>query len=317
MSKKANQENKRKYRLFFTGMTMGLADLIPGVSGGTIAFLFGIYDELLYTIKLLTSKFPKLILKGQFKKAIKLVPFTFIIPLGLGIFVSIFGLVQIITYLLSYYPTYIWAFFFGLVIGSVYVISKRIDMWNYKRILLFIIGFLSIYMLIGLPNFGGSNSLIAVFSTGIVAITAMILPGISGSLIMVLLGQYEIVINAVASRDVLTLSVFAAGAILGLAMFVRILSWLLKNYHMAVIASLIGIMAGSLRRVWPWQLEDSLGNSSNYMPSLEINLLLPMLLMVTGFVVVIYLEKIGIAKEHIDIDTKEFNKEFAELENKK
>ena len=154
----------------------------------------------------------------------------------------------------------------------------------------------------------------AVFATGVIAITAMILPGISGSLIMVLLGQYEIVINAVASRDFVTLVFFASGAIVGLALFVRLLTWLLKHYHFAVIAFLIGVMAGSLRRIWPWQDIDTVGNSVNILPTMELSLLGPVVLAILGFVIVYLLERMGIAREHDDIETKEFKKEMQEIE---
>ncbi len=124
--KQDESEQTRKTRLFFTGLSMGLADLVPGVSGGTVAFLLGIYDELLYSIKLLTGEIPKLVLTGQLRQAIKLVPFRFLLPLGGGLLSAIFGLVHIVSYLLDTFPVFVWAFFFGLVFGSAYVISKRI-----------------------------------------------------------------------------------------------------------------------------------------------------------------------------------------------
>lgn len=131
---------------------------------------------------------------------------------------------------------------------------------------------------------------------------------------MVLLGQYETIINAVASRDVVTLVFFAAGAITGLALFVRLLTWLLKHYHLAVIATLVGVMLGSLRRIWPWQATDAANNTSNVLPQIEWLLLPAMTLMVAGFAIVFVLERLGLAKEHDDIDTKEFKKEFNEIE---
>lgn len=306
--------DKRKLRLFFTGLSMGLADLIPGVSGGTIAFLFGIYDELLYTVKLVTGQVPRLVLAGKFKQAISLIPFAFLLPLGAGIASAIFGLVQIVSYLLETQPVLVWALFFGLVLGSAYIISRRVTTWTIRRGLLLAIGFAVTFIIVGLPSVGGSTSPLAIFGTGAIAITAMILPGISGSLIMVLLGQYEIIIEAVAERDLFTLVVFAAGAIIGLALFVRLLTWLLKHYHMAVIAFLIGVMAGSLRRIWPWQTMDANEVTSNVMPSIDLSLLWAMGLMVVGFAIVFVLERVGIAKEHDDIDTREFKKELKDIE---
>jgi putative membrane protein len=293
---------------------MGLADLVPGVSGGTIAFLFGIYDELLYSIKLITGSVPKLILKRKFKEAVLVIPFGFLLPLGLGIFAAIFGLVKLVSYLLDTQAILVWALFFGLVLGSSFVVSRRVTSWTPQRLFLLLAGFLLTFIIVGLPSIGGSSDPIAIFSTGAIAITAMILPGISGSLIMVLLGQYEIIINAVADRDVITLAFFAAGALTGLALFVRVLTWLLKHYHFAVIATLVGVMLGSLRRIWPWQITDNANNATNILPQLELILVPAIALIITGFSVVLMLERIGLAKEHDDIDTKAFKKEFAEIE---
>lgn len=289
---------------------MGLADLIPGVSGGTIAFLFGIYDELLYSIKLVTGQVPKLLLSGKFKQAFGLIPFSFLLPLVFGIGLSIFGLVYVVDYLLETQPVLVWALFFGLVLGSSYVVSRRVDVWNMNRALLLLAGFVLTFIIVGLPSIGGSDSPLAIFTTGAIAITAMILPGISGSLIMVMLGQYEIIIDAVASRDIITLGIFAAGALIGIALFVRLLTWLLKHYHLAVIAFLIGVMLGSLRRIWPWQTEDAV----NTWPSLDTGLLIALILMVIGFVIVFMLERVGLTKEHDDIHTPEFKKDFKEIE---
>lgn len=307
-------KTRRSLRLGFTGLSMGLADLVPGVSGGTIALLYGIYDELIYTIHLLTGAVPKLILKGQFKKAFKLIPFGFLIPLGLGILVAIFGFVQLIDWLLETQPVMVWSLFFGLVLGSAYIITRRITSWSVKRILLLLAGFTLTFIVVGLPAIGGSDAPLAVFGTGAIAITAMILPGISGSLIMVLLGQYEIIIHAVASRDFLTLGIFALGALIGLALFVRILTWLLKHYHFAVLAVLVGVMLGSLRRVWPWQTTDATGYTTNIAPTFDWTFIAAIALSIIGFVVALSLARLGIAKEHDDIDTKSFKKELKEIE---
>jgi putative membrane protein len=317
MNRQSNQKSsadKRKLRLFFTGFTMGLADLIPGVSGGTIAFLFGIYDELLYSVKLVTGQVPKLLLAGKFKQAILLIPFPFLVPVALGIVSAIFGLVQVVSYLLETQPVLVWALFFGLVLGSAYIISHRITQWTVQRVLLLVLGFGLTFIIVGLPSISGSTAPLAVFATGAIAITAMILPGISGSLIMVLLGQYEIIITAVAERNFSILVIFAAGAIIGLALFVRLLTWLLKHYHLAVIAFLIGVMAGSLRRIWPWQVVDSNDKATNILPDFNLSLFWAIALIITGFTIVFILERIGVAKEHDDINTKEFKRELKDIE---
>jgi putative membrane protein len=301
--------------LFFTGLTMGIADLVPGVSGGTIAFVFGIYDELLYSIKLVTGRIPKLILTGNFKQAFLLIPFYFLIPLFFGLASAIFGFVQVVSFLLETQPIMLWSFFFGLVLGSCFIISRRITKWTIKRFLLLVLGFIITYIIVGLPSIGGSEAPIVLFATGAIAITAMILPGISGSLIMVSLGQYEIIINAVAERDFLVLIIFAAGAIAGLALFVRLLTWLMKNYHSAVIAFLIGVMFGSLRRVWPWQDININGVTNNVLPSISLSVLWPIILAVIGFIIVFILERIGVAKEYDYIDTNDFQNEFNNIKD--
>lgn len=310
-SQKSPSKTRRSLRLGLTGLTMGLADLVPGVSGGTIALLFGIYDELLYTIRLVTGEVPKLILAGKFKQALKLIPFGFLIPLGIGMGLAIFGLVQIVDFLLATQPTLVWALFFGLVAGSAYLISRRVTAWTLKRVALLVGAFILTFLVVGMPALSGSDSPLAVFGTGAIAITAMILPGISGSLIMVLLGQYEIIIHAVAERDFLTLGFFALGAIIGLALFVRLLTWLLKHYHMAVLAVLVGVMAGSLRRIWPWQTEDA----TNMLPAIDWGFVGALAVMVIGFSVALVLARIGLAREHDDIETRSFRREFKEIES--
>ena len=320
MSRPTLKSNDKKIharvRLFFTGFTMGLVDLIPGVSGGTIAFLFGIYDELLYSIKVMSGQVPRLLLQGKFRAAYQAIPFSFLLPLVLGIALAIFSLVQIVTFFLENYPVQVWAVFFGLVVGSVLVVSKRVALWNVNRWLLLFAGFLLTYLVLGLPVMNTEATPLVLFATGAIAILAMILPGISGSLIMVILGQYEAVIGAVAERNIMKMFFFASGAILGLALFARLLSWLLRNYHSAVIAFLIGVMIGSLRRIWPWQTEQADGTVMNMLPAFDASLLSALILAVGGFVIVWRLEKIGIAREHNeDIETKEYAREVRAQHN--
>ncbi len=305
MARKKSSE-KRTGRLLFTGLSMGFADLIPGVSSGTIAFLYGIYDELLYTIRTLTGAFPKLLFKGQFRKAFALIPFRFLVPLGLGMVLAIFGLVQVVSYLLDTQALYIWAVFFGLVLGSALVISKRMRGWTINRGLLLLAGFGLTFCIVGLPVLESASSPLVTLGTGAIASMAMILPGISGSLMMVLLGQYEHIITAISDLDVLTLIIFAAGIVIGLALFARLLGWLLHHHHSAVIATLIGVMLGSLRAVWPWQTDAS----TNAAPTFDGTFIVVISLMVAGFILVMLLERFGIAKEHNDIESKEFQREL-------
>ena len=294
---------QRTPRLFFTGFSMGFADLIPGVSSGTIAFLYGIYQELLYTIKVMTSTVPLLILKGQFKKAFQLIPFSFLIPLGLGMVLAIFGMVNLVSYLLATQALFVWALFFGLVLGSAFVIRKRMNGWTLRRALLLGAGFILTLFIVTLPTLQAGSSPLLTLGAGAIASMAMILPGISGSLMLVLLGQYEGIITAISELDFVTLGLLAVGIILGLAAFARLLSWLLHNHHSAVIATLIGVMLGSLGAIWPWQTTEGTATT----PMFDWSFLGVILLMIAGFILVLLLEKIGIAKEHTDdLAVKEF-----------
>lgn len=306
------QKKNRRLRLLITGFSMGIADLVPGVSGGTIAFLYGIYDELLYSIRVITGTAPKLLLQRKFKDAVKVVPFSFLIPLMSGIFLSIFGLARVFDYLLTNYPVIMWSVFFGLVLGSAFVIRKRVSRWNPARVALLIAGFGITFALLGLPNTSVSPTAFVIFATGAIASCAMILPGISGSLIMVMLGQYKNVIGFVSERNIGPLVIFALGALTGLALFSRLLSWLLKTHHSATIAVLLGVILGSLRRVWPWHTQTAEGVYVNQLPSVNAELLIASLLMVGGFFLVLFLEKKGLAQEHSDdIEQKDFKQEIS------
>lgn len=304
MTDPTEEQSKSKKRLFFTGMTMGAVDLVPGVSGGTVALLLGIYDELLYSIKMLTGDVLRLAAARKFREAFQAIPFRFLLPLGIGLITAIFGFARAVTYVLDTQPILVWSLFFGLVLGSAYVVSKRITVWTPGRFLLMALGFILTFILVGLPTLGGNDSPVAIFFTGAIAITAMILPGTSGSLIMVLLGQYEIVLQAVSDRNFLIIGVFAAGAIAGMAAFVRLLTWLLRRYHMTVIAFLIGVMAGSLRRVWPWQSFDGDEVATNTMPALEPALIFPIVLAIAGLFAVVMLERFDNAKVSDDFQTR-------------
>lgn len=304
------KQQHTKVRLGLTGFSMGLADLVPGVSGGTVALLFGIYDELLYSIRVVTGQAVKLALRGKIRQAITAVPFAFLVPLFIGIFIAIFGMVQIVTYLLENHPVPVWSLFFGLVLGSAYVVSKKVGGWNRNRGLLSLAGFVATFLLVGLPVFNFGLSPLVMFGTGAIAICAMILPGISGSLIMVILGQYENVINAVADRQIGLLVAFGCGAVTGLALFSRLLSWLLHNHHGATIAVLVGVMVGSLRKVWPWQIEVSEKLNTNVLPDFSWGIVGAVVLAVVGFLLVWRLEKLGLTKDHNDINDKTFKQEL-------
>lgn len=249
----------REYlRLYLTGMGMGAADTVPGVSGGTIAFVTGIYHDLLNAIKSFNLDLIRLILKRDFKGALNHVPWRFLIALGLGIATAILSLARIVSWLMENQRIFLFAFFFGLVVASGIAVGTRIKRWTPLTIGGVIVGALAAYTIVGLVPVEMSHDPLMLFLSGMVAITAMILPGISGSSILLVLGQYHYVLNAVKNFDFVTLGSVAAGCVLGIGIFSRLLSWLLKRFEQPTIAVLIGFVIGSLRAVWPWQITETI-----------------------------------------------------------
>lgn len=252
--------------IFLRGVGMGAADIVPGVSGGTMAFIFGIYEELINAIKTIGQPhFLNAVLHLRLKQAIALINWTFLIPLGLGIIAAIFALSGLLEYFLAHQPVYLWSFFFGLIIASVIVIGGRIQRWTGGLLAAVLVGAVSTYLLVGRVPAQTPDSWWFYLLTGALASAAMILPGISGAYILVMLGKYQSVLAAVNQRDFLTLALIAIGAGLGLVTFAQILSWLFKRYHDATVAVLMGLLIGSLRKVWPWKedirwLTDQAGN---------------------------------------------------------
>lgn len=249
----SQSEIKRYARLFFTGFSMGSADIVPGVSGGTIAFIFGIYHELLDSISTVTSKVPKLLFKGEVRKAIELVPFRFLVPLGLGLVSAVLLLTELVAHLLATQPVFVWSFFFGLVLASIFLVSKRIKNWTLKDYAVLLVGTVAAYVIVGLVSFETAATPLAFVLAGAIAICAMILPGISGSFLLVIMGKYEQILQAVAQRDIMTLGLVFIGMLIGITLFSKVLSWLFEHYHDVIVAALAGFMIGSLRKVWPWK----------------------------------------------------------------
>lgn len=241
--------------LLATGFLMGTADLIPGVSGGTIAFIAGIYQKLLDSIKTVTGETLKLAGTGKLNKSYRSVPWAFLLPLGIGILAAIFSLANLLTWLLRSYPAYVWALFFGLVLASVVIVLKRVKRWHSLAVAGFISAATLAYVITGLVPATTPTTAVMTFTSGAIAVAAMILPGISGSFILLLIGQYEHILRAAAERDMVTLGIFILGALVGLALFARVLSWLFTRYHDSAVAILAGIMFGALRKLWPWQVE--------------------------------------------------------------
>ncbi len=239
--------------IFIKGFCMGIADLIPGVSGGTIAFLFGIYEELLNSIKSFDLVFLKHCLHFRFQKALSLTGWKFLLTLLSGILTAVFTLSHTMSWLLSDFPVQLQGFFFGLIIATVWVIARKIPKMDFAKIGLGLASAWMMFILVGMIPIQTYENLWFVCISGMIAICAMILPGISGAFILLLLGKYDFIIHAVSARDFLVLFVFAVGCGIGLLSFVHVLSWLLKKYYALTLTVLTGLVLGSLRKIWPWK----------------------------------------------------------------
>jgi putative membrane protein len=232
---------------------MGASDVIPGVSGGTMAFILGIYEELIDAIRSFDLKSIQLFLTLRLRGLLDRISWQFVLAVGIGILTAIFTLARALSWLLQNRPVLIWSFFLGLILASTLSVSRRVEGWCLSTWLGLLGGMVGTYFLVGLVPLSTPDSPWFLFLSGAVAICAMILPGISGAFILVLLGKYQFVLEAVNNRDFFILAIVAAGAVVGIAAFSRLLGWLLRNYHDLMVAVLTGLMLGSLRKVWPWK----------------------------------------------------------------
>ncbi|WP_372775487.1 DUF368 domain-containing protein [Mangrovibacterium sp.] len=235
------------------GIGMGAADVVPGVSGGTIAFITGIYQELIDSIKSVNLKTLKLLIGGQFKAFWDSINGTFLISLLFGIGISVLSLAKGLKYLLENHPILIWSFFFGLIVASAIYVAKDIKEWKIGTFVSLIAGVVIAYFITVITPAEANTSYAFIFISGAIAICAMILPGISGSFILVLLGMYKFILGSLSELNLPVIGVFLIGATVGIISFSNILSWLLKKYYNLTIALLSGFMIGSLNKVWPWK----------------------------------------------------------------
>lgn len=240
--------------IYLKGIAMGASDVIPGVSGGTIAFITGIYERLINAIKNVNLQAIKLFFTGKFKNFWQYIDGTFLVCLLTGIATSFLSFAKLLTYLLEHQPILIWSFFFGLIIASTIFIGKTVK-WNVKTVIPFLIFALLSFFITSPQNqpLSSHGELWYIFLCGAIAICAMILPGISGSFILVLLGSYVYMLNALIHFNVIVILIFLLGAILGIISFSNVLSWLFKHFKMITLASLTGFMFGSLNKIWPWK----------------------------------------------------------------
>lgn len=307
------KNNSSSISLALKGMAMGIAEVIPGVSGGTIAFITGIYEKLLNTIKAfhpaLIGTFKEEGFKGVWSAVNGNFLLTLLIGMATGIVVGVFG----VSHLLETYPEMLWAFFFGLIISSAIFIGKQVQGWGMVEILAILFGTaLAYYITVASPA-QGNEALWFVFLSGVIAISALILPGISGSFILLLMGMYSFVIPTVRTalrtldpESLLIVGTFAIGCLVGLMTFSRVLSWTFKNYQNPTLALLTGFMLGSLNKLWPWRnvLSTRVNSKGIEVPFLtesvspsnydsEPFVVAVVICMIVGFLSVFLIEKLG------------------------
>lgn len=287
---------------------MGGADIVPGVSGGSIALITGIYEELLDSIKSVDLEAAKLLGNFKFQLFWKHINGNFLIALLLGILTSLFTLSRILSYLIEYHPIPLWSFFCGLILISAIWILRDVKIWNTGTITALGIGVIFAYFITELPPISSPESPVYTFFSGAIAICAMILPGISGSFILLILGQYEHILQALNDRNFITLALFALGCLVGIIAFSRVISYLLKNYYALTLTFLSGVMIGSINKLWPWKyiLSYRMSSSGEEKPFLTENIMpqryevltnedpqimLAILMFLAGIVLVMALEK--------------------------
>ncbi|PHR74079.1 MAG: DUF368 domain-containing protein [Lutibacter sp.] len=293
------------------GMAMGAADVVPGVSGGTIAFISGIYEELLTSIASVNLKTLKLLKTDGIKAFWQKINGNFLASLLVGIGISVVSLAKLISWLLENHPILVWSFFFGLVLASILYIGKQITKWNVLTVFILILAAILAYWITTLqPLMSEGSSPIFLFFAGALAICAMILPGISGAFILVLLGAYKPVLEAVHSRDFKLIAIIGAGAIVGLLTFSRVIKWFFNHYKNMTLAVLTGFVLGSLNKIWPWK-ETLTWRTNSHGIKVPLNeqsispfsfdgenqLIFAIILAILGFLMILILEKIAIKNE--------------------
>nr|WP_293747607.1 DUF368 domain-containing protein [uncultured Paraglaciecola sp.] len=289
---------------------MGAADAVPGVSGGTIAFMTGIYEELIFSLKQCSGSAIKVLLKSGIKATWQHINGSFLLALFSGIVISILTLSRVVLYLLVNHPILLWSFFFGLILAAVWSVVRHIEKWEIGIIVTFLIGTVSAFFITTISPTTIETSPFIVFLSGMIAICAMILPGISGSFILLLLGMYAPMLMAVKELQFMTLFIFAGGCATGLLSFSHVLSWMFKHYKTMTLALLGGFMLGSLNKVWPWKqtIETVIDRHGKEIPLVQNNILphtfetlntqpaymwYAILLMLFGMGMVVMLEKMG------------------------
>ncbi len=311
---------KELINLFIKGFGIGAANVIPGVSGGTIALITGIFERLIDSIKSFNLKSVKLLFSCKFKEFAKYTDFVFLLTVMLGAAVSILSLAKLLVVLFEKYPVFVWAYFFGLIMASVFYVGKTVNKLNFQVIISFVLG-TAVAVIISFLNPATENSsFVYLILCGGVAVISMILPGLSGSFILILMGNYLLLMNAIDKLDFAKLLPVAIGVVVGLLAFSHVISWIYKKYKDQTIATLTGFILGSLIILWPWKtplylkdkfgdnVPDSSGNPviqkyESFMPeALDREVLLVLALVLTGILSIWLIEKLSSkkAKESIE-----------------
>lgn len=261
--------------LFLKGIGMGAADVVPGVSGGTIAFITGIYEELVNSLRSFDIEALRLIFKGRVAEFWRRINGTFLLVLFSGILTSVFSLARLMEFLLSSYPTMVWSFFFGLVLISGISVLRRIRVWDITRVASLVSGTVIMVIITRFSPAETSEAYWFIYLSGAIAICAMILPGVSGAFILLILGKYQFILQAVGSFDLPVIALFGAGVVTGLLSFANLLSWLLRNFHDLTVALLSGFIIGSLNKIWPWKetLSSAVDSHGELIPLVQRNIL--------------------------------------------
>ncbi len=297
--------------LYLKGFCMGVADLIPGVSGGTIAFITGIYEDLLEAISSINKEFFAKVLRFQIKSALCGIRLRFLIPLFVGILTAMFSLARLMHYMMNEHTIHTWSLFFGLIGASIIVLGRQLHTFrSLKMISAIILGAVIAYIVVSLIPVDTPETWWFIILCGVISITAMILPGISGSFLLLILGKYAYITGAVknpfAPGALEIMLLFVCGAVTGLLGFSKILNWCFKHYHNVTMALLTGFLVGSMKKVWPWkEVTDSIVirgevrvlQEANILPAeIDMHFFIAVLLMIFGFALVLILE--SFSKSH-------------------
>ena len=307
-----NNRNLKQYLLVLArGMGMGAADVVPGVSGGTIAFITGIYEELIHSIKSIDIEAVKLFFTGKWSSFWKHINGNFLLAVFAGIFIAVVSLARLLEHLLETQPVLIWSFFFGLILVSSWVVARRIRDWNYGKVVALVAGIGAAFYITSVTPAQTTDAAWFILLAGALASCAMILPGISGSFILLLLGKYAFALNAVNEVEIGSILLLGLGAVIGLLSLSRLLSWLFRKYHDGTVAVLAGFMIGSLNKIWPWkETVETVVIDGVTKPLVEKNVLpaagnsadqlVPaILMMITGIALIVVLELLFKKKEAV------------------